>query len=88
MQQTEACDGAHTDTLQTQSVRLIIALAVAHGFGILTSDVTQAYLQSSFPLLRDIFLSKEIPELNLETEQAMKLIKRLHGLCESGDLWQ
>ena len=74
-------------TLQPQSIRLLLALAVAHGFNIWTSDVTQAYLQSAVPLVRDIFITKDITEFNLERHQALKLIKPLYGLCESGDLW-
>lgn len=76
-----------SQTLQPQSIRLLLALATAFGFDIWTSDVTQAYLQSSLPLARDLFLNSNAPELQLTADQCLKLLKPLYGLCESGDLW-
>ena len=40
------------------------------------------------PLLWDIFLTKDIPEFDLEPPQAMNLMKILYGVCDSSDLWR
>ena len=56
----------HTATVQPQPIRPLLAPTVARGFDIWTFDVTKAYFKSSAPLLRDIFISKAIPEFNLK----------------------
>ena len=76
-----------TATLQPQSVRLLLALASIFGFDVWTSDVTQAYLQSSEPLARKIFIREPVPEFELDPKECLELLKPLYGLCESGDLW-
>eukprot|EP00171_Calliarthron_tuberculosum_P016392 IDg16392t1 len=48
-------------TLQPQSIRLLLAIAIIHGFEIWTADVRQAYLQSAEPLSRDILTTKPAP---------------------------
>ena len=74
-------------TLQPQSIRLPIALSSMNDFDIWTSDVRQAYLQSSEPLQRDIFIRKPVAEFELESYEFLELLKPQYGLCESGDLW-
>ena len=76
-----------SQTLQPQSIRLLLALACIFGFPIWTSDVSQAYLQSAIPLSRDLFLSSTVPELELDATQCLQIIQPLYGLSESGDLW-
>ena len=77
----------HTaSTLQPQSIRLLLALAVMHGYDIWTSNVRQAYLQPAEPLAHDIFITKPVPEFELDLSQCLKLLKRLYGLCKSGDM--
>ena len=73
--------------LQPQSIRLLLALAAAHGFKIWSSDVRQAYIQSADPLSRELFITKPVPEFELQPEHCLKLLKPLYGLCDSGDLW-
>eukprot|EP00171_Calliarthron_tuberculosum_P022143 IDg22143t1 len=74
-------------TVQPSSIRLILSLAALFDFDVWTSDVTQAYLQSSVPLMRDVYITKHLPEFELEAHQCLKLLKPLYGLCDSGDLW-
>ena len=74
-------------TLQPQSVRLLLALSAMLDFNTWVSDVKQAYLQSSEPISREIFIEKVVPEFELEPHQCLQLVKPLYGLCESGDLW-
>jgi hypothetical protein len=57
------------------------------GFKVWTQDVTQAYLKSAGILAREVYVYKPAPELELNTDQALKLLIRLYGLADSGDFW-
>lgn len=76
-----------SQTLQPQSIRILLAIAVLFGFDIWTADVRQAYLQSAIALQRDIYIKTNAPEFELKPEQCLKLLRPLYGLCESGDFW-
>ncbi len=76
-----------TRTIQASSTRLLLSLASTLGFDIWTADVTQAYLKSGKPLKRDIFVRNPADEFELNTNQFLRLVRPLYGLCESGDLW-
>jgi Reverse transcriptase (RNA-dependent DNA polymerase) len=73
--------------IQQRSLRIVFALSGILGFKIWTQDVTQAYLQSAGTLARDVFINKPAPELGLNSEQALKLLRPLYGLADSGDFW-
>ncbi len=78
----------HTSqTLQPSSIRLLLAVAALFAFDVWTSDVRQAYLQSTEPLSREIYIRNPAPEFLLEDRQALKVLKPLYALCDSGDLW-
>lgn len=83
--------GGHRDKLKRMMVhaprRLLLALAVLHGFDIWTADVRQAYLPSPEPLLREVFIKDPVPEFGLPSNHCLQLLLPLYGLCESGDLW-
>lgn len=51
------------------------------------SDVTQAYLQSAAPHMREMYIANPTPEFELSENQCFKLLKLLYGLCGAGDLW-
>nr|AHF58602.1 polyprotein [Chondrus crispus] len=72
--------------LHQRSIRIIVSMAASEKFKIWSHDITQAYLQSEFPLKREVYL-RPPPELKLAKDRVLKLIKPLYGLSESGDYW-
>jgi hypothetical protein len=46
-------------TSKQYSSRVLVGLGAIFGFGSFSTDVTQAYLQSSEPLRRDVFIKPE-----------------------------
>lgn len=75
-----------SQTLQPQSIIILLFLASIFGFDVWTSDVTQSYLQSSITLELDLYLSLTVPELELNAMECMKILQPLYGLSESGHL--
>jgi hypothetical protein len=55
------------------------------GFKVWTQYVTQAYLQSAGILALDVYVDKPAPELELNADQALKLLRPLCGLADSGE---
>ena len=51
-------------TLQAFSSRLLLTLASMHSFPVWTSDVKLAYLQSTKPLDRRVYIRDPVPNLN------------------------
>lgn len=71
-----------TSILQPESIRMLLALS-----RLLHFNLWQAYLHSSKPLKRDIYICKPVLEFELEPFQCLLLLKHLYILCESSDLW-
>lgn len=77
-----------SSTVQGPSLRLALSVAQLLNFEVWNADVTQAYLQSSFPLQRSIYIINPPEKFEVGLDEALFLIRPLHGLCESGDPWQ
>jgi Reverse transcriptase (RNA-dependent DNA polymerase) len=75
-----------TATSRQHSSRLLVGLAASFGFRLFSTDVTQAYLQSSENILKDVYV-KPTKEFVLEPGKILKLRRPLYGLADSGDYW-
>ena len=79
-------------TVQRVSQRLVLALtpSLHHdlGFELALRDITQAYLQTKQPLLREIYASipKEVSHM-YPPRTIMRVVKPLYGIPESGNYW-
>jgi Reverse transcriptase (RNA-dependent DNA polymerase) len=73
-----------TAVSRQQSSRLLVGLSASFGFSLFSTDVTQAYLQSSENLVRDFYI-KSTKELSLAPGQMLKLLRPLYGLADRGD---
>jgi hypothetical protein len=71
--------------VQQSSIRLLLSLAAIVGFKVWSNDVSQAYIQASVPLLRDVYIRPDC--LDLRQNELVRLIKPLYGLGDSGDYW-
>lgn len=76
-----------TPTMQPQSVSILLFLAAIQHFHIYTSVFWQGYLQVAEPGTREAFVTKPVPEFDLDQSKRFKLLKLLYGLCGSGDMW-
>jgi hypothetical protein len=84
----EKSSRVHTaNTMRSQSLRLIMALASIFGFRLASVDVEQAYLQAAEPMLRDIFVRLPQGIIELDQSELIQLLKSLYCLSESGDYW-
>jgi hypothetical protein len=71
---------------KAECTRMILSLAAIFGFRISSSDVTQAYVQSTHNLTRDLIINPE-GAIELPADHVLKLFKPLYGLCDAGDHW-
>ena len=74
-------------TLQASFARLLLVLATAHEFKAWTSDVNLAYLQSSKPLERRVFIHNPAHEFEFDPKECFELLRYFYGLYDAGDLW-
>jgi Reverse transcriptase (RNA-dependent DNA polymerase) len=73
-------------TAKQKSTRILPGLAAIFGFLLCTHDVQQAYLQLAESLLRHVYLNPHAV-LNLRSDQVLKLLRPLYGLCDASDHW-
>ena len=74
-------------SLQESSARLLLAIAAMFDFDLWSCDVKLAYLQSSEPLTRRVFISSPASEFELHPDKCFELLRPLYGLSNDGDLW-
>jgi hypothetical protein len=70
--------------LRQDTSRLVLALASICGFEVWTLDISQPILRAGNENMRDIFLQPSV-EIELSSDEFLKLIKPLYGLFYSGD---
>jgi hypothetical protein len=74
-----------SNTFGKAHVRMQMALASIFDNNVWSSDVKQAYLQSSVPSLKDGFVRTD--GMDFGQKELAKLLKPLHVLSVSGDYW-
>ena len=79
-------EGHSEHTLQSQSVRKVVAVAAILGLKVWSANVKLAYLQATGLLQRRIFIENFAPEFELEADQCFELLKPLYDPANSGDL--
>ena len=67
-----------------ETIRIVIAVALARGYSLYQMDVKNAYLNGKVD--REIFMSK-IPGYSTDNNKVLKLNKSLYGLKQAGRLW-
>lgn len=72
--------------MQQKSITILVGMAAIFSFQVFSTNVTQAYLQSTKMLKRNEY-TKPPPELGLALNQLLKLMKQLYGLADMRDSW-
>lgn len=76
----------NSKTVSQQAIRLLISIATIFGFEIWSEDMTQAYLQGAVRILRKNYIRGK-PELRLEGNELLEVLRPLYGLADAGDYW-
>lgn len=76
-----------SSNLKQDTVRMLFELASLVGLEIWGQDISQAYLQRSSEVMREVYMDPKSKEFNLKPGQILKLIKTLYSLPDSGDRW-
>jgi hypothetical protein len=64
----------------------VLALAIICGFEVWTLHISQAFVQAANENMRDIFLQPP-KDMEVSSDEFLKLMIPLYGLCDSGDRW-
>ena len=75
-----------TSTARHFNIKMLVSLAALFGFRLISTDVTQVYLQSAEKLSQNVYV-KPSSEFELDPNQLLKLMKPFYGRADSGDYW-
>ena len=69
-------------TIQCVPVRIILDVAKIKDFRIWVVDFKPAYFPSDKPLIRKIFITNPVPELELSPVECLEFLKPIYGLAD------
>ena len=74
-------------TIQKPPRRQLLALASMHEFEVWLTDIKLAYVQSTEPMTRRVFIRNPASKFGLAPDECFELLRPLYGISDAVNLW-